>query len=381
MIEEMNNAGVVQEVDDHIKFDYTLETPEERNELVKKIIENTPPEKLTKMYLEKMADYILLACKKEIKEHNIMTESRWKNTVKKREVSLEGLSASFENKYNEGGVNSSAEDYVYNLIVENDKNVILTPKNKITEKDIEEVPGLKELYAEIHRLENEVFPAAKGKAKYSVKENIKALYKDAYVLRASFRGSINCVNTIKAITKIDLYENIVVNKDGELEIDCNLSLLIPKHVSLILCNYSKIKQEAHSKFTSDIYYTMLTLDDLVEEALKDYPLYKDILIYKIDGLQNVDIQKKIEEDHGIKYSVEYISSLWRNKIPKLIAETAEKRWLVWHYSEEEPGKWKRCSKCGQIKLAHNKFFLRIKVVKMVSIQFVKIVEIRKKECE
>lgn len=77
MTEEMNNAGVVQEVDDHIKFDYTLETPEERNELVKKIIENTPPEKLTKMYLEKMADYILLACKKEIKEHNIMTESRW----------------------------------------------------------------------------------------------------------------------------------------------------------------------------------------------------------------------------------------------------------------------------------------------------------------
>lgn len=360
MIEEMNNAGVVQEVDDHIKFDYTLETPEERNELVKKIIENTPPEKLTKMYLEKMADYILLACKKEIKEHNIMTESRWKNTVKKREVSLEGLSASFENKYNEGGVNSSAEDYVYNLIVENDKNVILTPKNKITEKDIEEVPGLKELYAEIHRLENEVFPVAKGKARYSVKENIKALYKDAYVLRASFRGSINCVNTIKAITKIDLYENIVVNKDGELEIDCNLSLLIPKHVSLILCNYSRIKQEAHSKFTSDIYYTMLTLDDLVEEALKDYPLYKDILIYKIDGLQNVDIQKKIEEDHGIKYSVEYISSLWRNKIPKLIAETAEKRWLVWHYSEEEPGKWKRCSKCGQIKLAHNKFFSKNK---------------------
>lgn len=360
MTEEMNNAGVVQEVDDHIKFDYTLETPEERNELVKKIIENTPPEKLTKMYLEKMADYILLACKKEIKEHNIMTESRWKNTVKKREVSLEGLSASFENKYNEGGVNSSAEDYVYNLIVENDKNVILTPKNKITEKDIEEVPGLKELYAEIHRLENEVFPAAKGKARYSVKENIKALYKDAYVLRASFRGSINCVNTIKAITKIDLYENIVVNKDGELEIDCNLSLLIPKHVSLILCNYSRIKQEAHSKFTSDIYYTMLTLDDLVEEALKDYPLYKDILIYKIDGLQNVDIQKKIEEDHGIKYSVEYISSLWRNKIPKLIAETAEKRWLVWHYSEEEPGKWKRCSKCGQIKLAHNKFFSKNK---------------------
>ena len=27
-----------------------------------------------------------------------------------------------------------------------------------------------------------------------------------------------------------------------------------------------------------------------------------------------------------------------------------------HYTEEERGKWKRCSKCGQIKLANNRFF-------------------------
>jgi len=352
-------AGVAQE-DNHIKFDYTLETPEERNELIKKIIENTPPDRLTKKYLTAMSDYILLACKSEIKERKIMTDSRLKNTVREREISLEGLSASFESKYGDGGVNSSAEDYIYNLVVENDKNVILTPKDKITQKDIDEVPGLKELFNEIHRLENEVFPVAKGKAKYSVKQNIIALYKDAYVLRTSFRGSINCINTVKAASKLDIYENVTINKDGDLEIDCNLSLLLPKHVSLLLCNYSKLKEEAYSKFTSDIYYMMLALDDLVEEALKDYPLYKDLLIYKIDGLQNADIQTKLSEKYDIRYSVEYISSLWRNKIPKLIAETAEKRWLVWHYTEEEKGQWKRCSKCGQIKLAHNKFFSKNK---------------------
>ena len=46
-------AGIAQE-DNHIKFDYTLETPEERSAHVQKIIDNTPPEKLTKYYLEKM---------------------------------------------------------------------------------------------------------------------------------------------------------------------------------------------------------------------------------------------------------------------------------------------------------------------------------------
>jgi hypothetical protein len=105
---------------------------------------------------------------------------------------------------------------------------------------------------------------------------------------------------------------------------------------------------------------MIALDEICGNALRDYPLYEDIVIYKIDGLQNKEIQQKIDEKYGIKYSVEYISSLWRNKIPKLIAEAAQQKWLIWHYTEEEKGKWKKCSKCGQIKLAHSKFFSRNK---------------------
>jgi hypothetical protein len=357
---EQNNkqAGIQQ--DDHIKLDYTLQTPEERNELVKKIIENTPPEKLTKRYLEAMGKYIVSAFKEDIAEHRILTDSRWNSTIKVREVSLEGLSASFESKYSDGGKNNSAEDYIYNLVIENDKNVILTPKRKITEEDINSNPELKKIHDEIIRLETQVFPLAKGKQKFSIKENIKTLWKDMYVVFAADKKFINCVNSIKTANRLDIYEDITINKDGGLEVNANLSLLIPKHVSALLCSYSKLKENAYGQFTADIYYMMMTLDELVEEALEDYPLYKDLLIFKIDGLQNIEIQKKLEEIHGIKYSVEYISSLWRNKIPKLIAETAEKRWLVWHYTEEEQGSWKKCSKCGQIKLAHPKFFSKNK---------------------
>ena len=49
----------------YIKMDFSLETPEERNELVKKIIADTPPEKLTQKYIEKLADYIIFAMDKE----------------------------------------------------------------------------------------------------------------------------------------------------------------------------------------------------------------------------------------------------------------------------------------------------------------------------
>ena len=112
-----------------------------------------------------------------------------------------------------------------------------------------------------------------------------------------------------------------------------------------------------------MYYALLALEDLVDRALADYPLYYDLMVYKIDGLKNEEIQQALIETFGVQYSIEYISSLWRNKIPKLIAEQAEKEWLEWHYTEEEVGYWKRCSRCGQIKLGHNKFFSKNKTSK------------------
>jgi hypothetical protein len=68
---------------------------------------------------------------------------------------------------------------------------------------------------------------------------------------------------------------------------------------------------------------MEDLDTLVDNTLKDkHPLLYKLMIYKIDGEQNTTIQSLLEEEFGVKHSIEYISSLWRKKIPKLIAEEA-----------------------------------------------------------
>ena len=92
-------------------------------------------------------------------------------------------------------------------------------------------------------------------------------------------------------------------------------------------------------------------------------MYYDLVIYKIDGKQNIEIQELLFEKYGIKHSVEYISSLWRNKIPKLSGEQATNDYLMWYYTHQEYGKWKKCSRCGQIKLAHNNFFSKNKTSK------------------
>ena len=90
-----------------IKLDYSLQTPEERNELVKKILEETPDP--SPRYLEILGDYIILCMEKqEKKERKLLTDNRMA-TVNKRETSFEGLVSQFEN----------GEDGIYNLITEN----------------------------------------------------------------------------------------------------------------------------------------------------------------------------------------------------------------------------------------------------------------------
>lgn len=335
-----------------IKLDYSLETPEERNELVKKIINNTPSEQLTPRYLEILSDYIIFAMdKQERKQKQILTDNHMV-TVNKRETSFEGLVGRLEN----------GEDGIYNMIA-NDKNIIFTPKFQITQQDIAEIPELKQLVdaiAEVEKAEKK----AVGKKKFLLKKQLIAMRQDQYVIRSAYKPPIYCMNAIKSFSKIDFDENVSISGDDEIEDNSLVSFFNPKHVSALLCNYSRLKEDAWGKFYSDSYFLMEDLDTLIEKTLRDsYPMYYDLLIYKIDGKQNLEIQSLLNQKHNVKHSVEYISSLWRNKIPKLLSEQAQEDYLIWYYTTQKKGKWKKCSRCGKIKLAHNKFFSKNKTSK------------------
>jgi hypothetical protein len=101
------------------------------------------------------------------------------------------------------------------------------------------------------------------------------------------------------------------------------------------------------------------LENLIDAELREqYPFYYDLLVYKMDGLTNTEIQQKLLEKYGNTHTTEYLSSLWCNKIPKLLAEKAQEKYVTWYYTNVEYGKWKKCNKCGEIKLAHPIFFSR-----------------------
>lgn len=298
-----------------------------------------------KKYMEILSDYIVSAMTpEEKKERLILTDNRM-ITINKRETSYQNLVSKFEN----------GEDGIYNIMID-DKNVLLTHKVSITEKDLKEIQPLRDLKASIEAVEK-MEKAATGKKKFLLKKQLIEMHQEQYIIKGQYKQTMATPNVVKCITKTDLSENITIDENGEPVSDGLLTFFNPKHMSALLCNYSSLKEDAWGKFSSDSWYMMEDLDNLVEKTLRDdYPLYYKLLIYKIDGKQNVEIQELLNDEFGIKYSVEYISSLWRNKIPKLLSEQAKEDYLMWHYTFKERGQWKKCSRCGEVKLANNKFF-------------------------
>lgn len=324
-----------------LKLDYSLETPEERNELVKQILEEN--EEINDNYLEVLADYLILCMEKqEKKERKILTENRLV-TVNKRETSFEGLVSQFEN----------GEDGIYNLITE-DKSMIFQPKISITKKDLEEIPLLRQLKEAIDLWEARL-KTAHGREAYIIKHTLIDLRKDQYIIKNAYRKPITMTKLTRSNHFIQLDGEEFMNEDGTVG-GTGFTFINPKVCCAILQNYCQLKENSWGNFESNTWFIIQDFERICDIALAPYPLYLRLLELKIDGVSNLEIQSTLQAEFGIKHSVEYISNLWRNKIPKLIAAAAEEDYMNWHYLQEERGRYKRCSCCGQIKLMNNKYF-------------------------
>lgn len=322
---------------------------EERLALVEKITQGAASGSLTSRYLEILGDYIMDALPKEDKKtKKYLTDNRL-ITINKRETSFEGLIEKFEN----------GEDGIYNLISDNNKNIILTPKISITEQDLQDIPELRELRETINQIEEEA-KAANGKKKFMLKKHAIDLRRDQYIIKDSYRDPMRTTPSANMNTSsnIDLSEQRWIDENFEPHSEGLISLFNYKHVSAILCNYLSLKNYVADRYQSDFYYLMEDFDKVMREALTTQPLLFDLAVLKINGFSNIQIQQAIDKKYKIKYSVEHISQLWRNKIPKLIAEQEKDNYLIWYFTYVEPerAKWKKCSCCGQNKLALNRFF-------------------------
>lgn len=226
------NDDELKEEDSYIKMDYNITTAPERVKKVEEIIANTPSEKLTPYYLDKLATYIILAMTdEEKKEKKILTKNRVTGTINKRELSFEGLVGKLEN----------GEDGIYNLIT-NDKNIIFTHKTGITEEDVDNIPGLRELQEEIAKVEEQC-KTARGKRAYALRKQLIEMRKDQYVYKNMQRKPVHVMNITKNLPKLDLVEKVYLDEEQEVKSTGLINLFNPKHISALLCNYSQIKED------------------------------------------------------------------------------------------------------------------------------------------
>ena len=334
-------------------FDTSLKTPEERNAHITEFLANTPSEKLTPYFLDRLAEYIISAktIDERHKTNSVITSNR-KKRMDYRETSFEGLIGKLEN----------GEDGIYNMIA-NDKNIIFQPRADITEEEIETIPYLKEWQETIDKVVK-MRDSAAGSRRRKLTQQIIEMRQDKYVIRSSYKKPIYSMNLIKSLPKVNLAETIEIDEKGFPHSNGLISLFNEEHVAAILANYSKIKEDSWDRVNEDAKWLIYDLENLIDAALKEkYPMLYDLMIYKIDGRTNAEIQSLLFDTYGKTHTVEYLSSLWKNKIPKLIAEEASRQYLIWYYTFKERGHWKKCNRCGQIKLGHNFFFSKNKTAK------------------
>ena len=126
MTETSRNAAIATTEENKIKkLDYSLKTAEERKAHVEAMVAEMSKDQLkNKKYIEILSDYIVSAMTPEEKKSKMILTDNRMITVNKRETSYQGLVSKFEN----------GEDGLWNLIID-DKNVLLTHKVSITEKE------------------------------------------------------------------------------------------------------------------------------------------------------------------------------------------------------------------------------------------------------
>lgn len=336
-----------------MRLNTKLKEPQQRMSLVEELLQDNL---ITKSQATYLADYLLFVTeasqttKERQEEYPIITKNR-DATLSKRQISFEETVANLPN----------GEDGIYAMII-NDKDAIFDMRSPITEDDKANIPGIAENLEVIETLKEQV-KTATGHRKYLLKCQIISKYQELYTLKSSFCATpprARIPSQLRALTNVPLDEHVTINEKGVPVSDCVISLFRKEHVFFLLDYYSALKQETEGKFSSDMYYLLLDLEKLIDTALANEPLLKDIVEWKFQGFSGAEIVDMVVDEYGIYHTEQYYSVIWHSRIPKLIAEAAQKKWLIWHYTFEDPASahWKICNTCGKMKLASPYFFDR-----------------------
>lgn len=335
-----------------LMLDFSIKDPSERVKLVSEIC-NDPSSDLSDTYLNAMSDYVLRTADagqtsaERSEEYPMVTKNR-QVTTSKRQTSLEGLVESFEN----------GEDGLYSIL--GDDSQLLDARDLITDDDIESIPTMREMHDLIGTLTDQ-FNEATGRRKYQLKKSIIETWQQMYLLKASVRGawaSSAVRKQVQGMGKQSLPETVTLDEDNEPVSDCPVSLYNPAHVSFLLTYYTQLKSETHDDLNSDMRWLLLDLENLLDKATRGKPELREVAALKMRGVPSNELVPYINEKYGTSHSEQYMSTIWRRIIPRLVVQEAKKHYVTWTWHTDYNRPWKVCSSCGRVLPKHQYWFPR-----------------------
>ena len=373
----------------NFNLDFNLVTSSERRDFIR----SKDLSKLTPKEIELCSNYILYGKDEDkdltsiVDRKEVQIKTKFQSYSKTEPVSLDALLES--PTFNESLLRRTSTVY---------KKV----KPKIDREKVKDIPGMKELWAEIDRVQRiidintgkvempEDYQPLSQKTIYYLKHNLIEMRRDQYLLKDSAlptlpppqnkatyyrsiqdtqmnypvypRGIMRCKNDIdfceprsnkgKEVKVKNIEEEIL---QRQINNKPYFNFLDKNHIYQLILNYWEIKAAIENIPDSPLHGLLWTLDFYIEKAnLSEQQLL--IVRDKKFRLPNKEISKNLEKELNITHQENYISTIW-NKITGLIADAAELNYDEW-INRNYDKSWKVCNCCHKELLRDPRNFVK-----------------------
>ena len=331
-------------------LDFNLQAYQERLGLVNFLDEQGLLSLCPPSELDKVANYLLYA-------EDVDAEVELKEGSRKK-VSYETL---IETALGEATVQRSQEVSIYRV-----------PRPTIDREKDADIPFMKDLWEAIDYISEqyqycrEVLESKRDmdpnrklvptyQTKYFLREWMIDLRREQFLLKDSYRPPVGSSGGFPShVEKLD-YVGMCIGPHVLCDYEMKVDYGNWRHIHAMLKYYSGMKAKTEGNPFHPWWDMYNFLDELIERTRLS-PEHRLILEEKIDHIPNEQIVRDLEYLGGKTYSINYISTIWKQHITKQIAKQA---YLWWEEKTHKPDgtlenmtKWRICPQCGRQLYAH-----------------------------
>lgn len=284
-------------------------------------------------------------------------------SIKKKEKNIDSTYMMKDNKVNDFGTKKLQKKIFF--------------KQTITDQDIKDFKEIRELNNYILKVGKELGykqglkgdqikklhqQIAKEKGRLYLKaarEAYRDLSSEILKIKEMLRGTIYFKRLEKSHTAYDFDNDTgYVNEKGEyiLVSENKIELKKKEHLAALIKYYVDLKEKYKHKFNSSMWANLWVLDELIAES----ELAEDekwILNLNRQDINQREIAEECTKEFEKDYKQWYISSVLGNHIPSKVHKLSLDKYDDWLYTYKIKGKYKKCTKCGEIKLiSNNRYF-------------------------